>query len=396
MTFIHNTKLIFLLLAACLLAACSSSSHNAPDPEPEPDNVSTILVYMVANNNLGSSRYDYADLAEMQVAASAGHLNGGNRLLVYHSPYRGTPVLKEVKRSGNIDTLAVYDDSELSVSVARMQRVIADAKAAAPAPKFGMVLWSHASGWLQDGIAETDEAQDAPARSAVAYSYGLEGGKRMNITSLQKAMEGEGLDFVYFDCCYMGSVETLYQLRSVAPVMIAAPTEVPVKGMPYHSTLQHLFKGDYVAAARATYEYYDSVYTAYECPVSVTVVNTDKLPALAAATRAIYEQAAKPMPNGYTPQAFCLRPYYYYDFADYAKALSADLDPALWQKWSVCLDDAVAYKAAENSIWGEFPLTRFGGLSTYIFSGETDSYLNSKNYRELDWWTDVASTLIKE
>lgn len=387
----NTTYALRCFLAACLgclLAACSSHSNEPVPPLPEADGQCTILVYMVATNNLGSGNYDKADIEEMKEAAINGHISSANRLIIYHAPYRGLPMLKEVKPNGDIDTLKVYDQTELSVSVARMQRALADAKSLAPADSYGMVLWSHSTGWIQDGIAEEETAAAAPG---MAYSYGSDNGKRMNITSLQKALEGQDLDFVYFDCCYMGSVETLYQLRNVAGTMIASPTEVPVKGMPYQSTLKHLFKKEYVAAARSTYEYYDSTYSTLTCPVSVTVVNSKALDALAQATREVYSAAAEAWPQGYSPQPFSLRPYYYYDLDDYAKTLAAD--DSAYAKWRSALDDAIEFTAAESSIWGEFPITRYGGLSTYIFTDENDKYLSSKNYRELDWWTDVASHL---
>lgn len=386
----HIQALLLYLLVACLAWSCSESDSEPPfvtDPVEEGMADCTILVYMVANNNLGSSRYDGADIEEMQLAARLGHVNSGSRLVVYHQPYRAMPVLKEVKADGSIDTLRTYGTDTTSVSVARMQAVIDDAKLYRPARRYGLVLWSHASGWLQDGIEPESTRSLAPA----LYSYGLDDGKRMSITSLQTALEGKGLDFIYFDCCYMGSVETLYQLRSAANVMIAAPTEVPAKGMPYHSTLNHLFKEDYIGAAKATYEYYDSVYTLGSCPVSMTVVRTEGLASLAAATREVYSQAAEAWPEGYSPQPFCLRPYYYYDLEDYVKTLCPD--SALFAHWQQARDNAVIYKAAQPSIWGELPLNRYGGLSTYIFASEDDRYLNSKNYRELDWWTDVSTAL---
>ena len=85
--------------------------HTACDDSPEPVGSATVnrtvLVYMVASNNLGTGRFDMADIAEMQQAAEAGDITDG-RLLVYHVPPSGDPVLKEVTASG-IDTLAVYD-----------------------------------------------------------------------------------------------------------------------------------------------------------------------------------------------------------------------------------------------------------------------------------------------
>ena len=163
--------------------------------------------------------------------------------------------------------------------------------------------------------------------------------------------------------------------------------------MPYHLSLQHLYKADYAAAAKATFDFYHETYSPGNCPVSVTVVNTTKLDALAKATRDIYAQASENWPEGYNPQPYSLSPYYYYDLEDYAMTLAGGEDAPLFAAWRKAIDEAIEYKAAEPSIWGSLPLTRFGGLSTYIYDDEEDKHLSLKNYTDLAWYADVASAL---
>lgn len=342
-----------------------------------------MLVYMVANNNLGSNSYDRIDIKEMTSAAKDGHLGTDGRLIVFHSPYNGTPMLKEIIKDG-VDTLRTYGRDTLSVSIDRMRQVLADVKELSPSRSYGMVLWSHASGWLEDGIDETQ---------IEGRSFGLDGRYKMNTTSLARALDGTDLDFIYADCCFMGSVETAYELRHAAKYIIASPTEDPVTGMPYHITLKYLFEHDYKGAAKATFDFYHSTYTPSECPISMVVVDTEKMDALAEATRAIYAQAAQPWPDEYVPQPLSLAPYYYYDLDDYVKAL-AGADSQLYDDWNKKNAEAVIYKAAEPWIWGEFQLTRFGGLSTFIFDSENSQYLIDKNYGALSWYADVAKTLL--
>ena len=125
-----------------------------PVPEQAPR---SVLVYMSANNSLGyltnenDKVYDAADLEEMQRAAIAGDL-GNSRLIVYHHARKSAAELKEITVEGGIKTLKVYDTAESSSSVSRMEQVIDDFKHFAPAEKYGLVFWSHGSGWLQNGI----------------------------------------------------------------------------------------------------------------------------------------------------------------------------------------------------------------------------------------------------
>ncbi len=368
-------------MAMAVLSACHSKKADEPVAPREPAS-RTVLVYMVASNNMGSGGWDKADLNEMLEAAKAGDLGQG-RLIVYHAPYNGNPVLKEVTANG-IDTLKIYDSDVANVSKARLSEAIADTKALAPAADYGIIFWSHGTGWIQDGIAE-----EAPA--GMAYSFGSDKGKKMNVTSMAQTLDGQDLSFIYFDCCYMGSVEVMYQLRHAAPVIASSPTEDPIAGMPYDKTLSHFFlpaKADLVGAAQEMFNHYMLTYQRYDCPVTMTVINTAGLDELAAATADIYASVETPKPADYQPQKYSAdRTCYYFDFEDYVKALGADNEAVA--QWSNAYANVVTYKAHSDWIWGDIAITRCGGLSTYILENPASAAI--KGYSQLDWYADVAS-----
>ena len=105
-------KYIFKILfyAACLVAGAAlmqscrgngTGGEEPPVPGEEEKVSRTVLVYMVATNNLGqgaagSLNCDVSDLKEMALAADK--LNGGH-LLVYHASNQSAPELKELKPS---------------------------------------------------------------------------------------------------------------------------------------------------------------------------------------------------------------------------------------------------------------------------------------------------------
>lgn len=380
-----------------MTASCDSHSDPMPDPEPGPAEPAarTLLVYMVANNNLGSYWHsDAADIDEMQAAARQGVL-GDNRLLVYHSNYVGDSiVLKEVLKDGSIDTLKIYDPGTLSVTKRQMRQVISDMQELAPADDYGLVLWSHSMGWTQDGVLEPIEAELQSSRSAIAYSFGQDKGQKMNITSLAEALDGAGFSFVYFDCCYMGSVEVAYQLRNVTSYIVAGPTETPIPGMPYHLNLKYLLapEPDLVAAAKSTFDYYNNDYTIYDCPISAAVYDTSKLDALADVTARVYEQASVPYPDGYLPQKYggaSPATSYFFDLEHYVRAICDDDD--LFDTWQAALHDVVLYSACSSSIWGKYDVKSSCGLSTFIMKVVSDA--RTAGYNQLEWYTDVASKL---
>lgn len=349
--------------------------------EPAVPDSRAVLVYMVSDNNLGSSRYDLADINEMRQAVDAGHLADGQRLFVYNDAWQRPPVLFEVKR-GRLDTLATYSEYTVSVSPMQMASVINRFKELSAAPSRGIILWSHGTGWLQDGL---DDIQQR--------SFGYQGGRTMNISGLADALSGTDWDWVYFDCCYMMSVETLYQLRHVAPVFVGSATELPTNGMPYQDNIRHFFarpEADLEAAAASTFAYYDAM-AGSRRTCTMSVVHSDALDELAAATRAVYELNVPGIPADYDPQRFSnigVYPCYYYDFADYVRFLARN-NPDLLARFNSAFEAAVSYAAATPMLWDRVPLDRHHGLSTYILPDDGDATV--KNYYTLDWYGDVAS-----
>lgn len=371
---------VVLLLAAC---------HEEPAPAPVLPVNRTVLVYMVASNNLGTGRFDEADLAEMQQAAKAGDITDG-RLLVYHVPPSGDPVLKEVTASG-IDTLAMYDSETSSVSSVRMRAVFDDMRRVAPADEYGLVLWSHASGWLQDGI---DDELDNAGEMVAPLAFGFDKGQKMNLTTLARTLQGQNFGFVYFDCCYMGSVEVAYELRHATPLIVGSPSELPSNGMPYNRNIRCFFapEADLLTAARNTFELYDGEFGANRT-CTMSVINTAALDGLAAVVRDIYSGASDPWPAGYEPQRYMTESRcYHFDLGHYVEALGSD--DALLAEFRRFMDEAVLYEAATPFLWNRLAVESHCGLTTYIFENEAQSRI--KGYDTTSWFSDVASELLTD
>ncbi|MDO5394721.1 MAG: clostripain-related cysteine peptidase [Bacteroidales bacterium] len=397
-----------VICGAAIVAATACSSKGSPTPPPGPVQT-TVLVYMAADNSLGVQLEDSTDIREMQAAARAGELNGG-RLLIYHKGYRTSASLSEIKADGKIVRLHEYgDDGLTSVHSARMARVLADARAAAPATHFGVVLWSHGDGWLQNGLEEDEQAKKGKSASMPAGAggvstlhkpevagFGSEGGRKMKVSTLATVLGNSGpIDFVYFDCCYMANVEVAYEMRNVTPVIAGSAIELPAEGMPYDKTLHYFFadgEPDIVNAARTTFSHFDTM-TGEDRTCAMTVINTAGLPELASVTRKVYEIAAAPVPGNYRPQRYqvssqCM----FYDLADYVTALAADANaPSLAGEWRTAFDGCITYAAATPFLWNRVALDRHNGLSTMILASAAD--IKAKKYDTLQWYADVASAI---
>ncbi len=368
---------IYILATMAGLATVACGEKDEPTPARAPGR--TVIVYMVADNSLGYSGRDMADLAEMATAARGGALQSG-RLLVYHAG-TGTalgkkPELKELDESGNWTTLKTYDaDGAYSVDPQRMAQVIDDVHTLAPGLSYGLVLWSHATGWMDDG--------------SDLRSFGDDRGYRMNLPSLASALEGNRFDFVYFDCCLMGTVEVAYELRHVTPCIIASGTELHVDGMPYNVNLSNLMAPvfDPVATAKCTFDFYDGL-TGSDRMCTMTVVNTAGLDRLAAATGDIMKTGVLPPANLDLQQSYRPRYFTLYDMGRYIDTLEG-VDPALISAWHSAYSAVVAYAASTDYILGYFPIKYYTGLGTHLLHGPDDAV--TLGYNQLEWWKDVVS-----
>lgn len=363
-------------------------SANAAETEPAQKVGRSVLVYLLADNNLGgASKYDRNNTADMIEAAKRGDLQG-NRLIIYHDDANAScPMLKEVTPRG-LRIIKQYSNDIPSSDPSRLRNVVDDFKAYAPASKYGMIFWSHAMGW--------EFAKDpVPQGGASPLWLGDDRGRKMEVTDFASALHPAEFDYIYFDCCLMSSVESLYEMRHVADYFAGSCTELLAEGMPYGKTLPMLMAddADIVGAAAATFDYYDAMPgSSRSCTMSV--IKSSELDQLAEASRELYELHPQLPENAYI-QRFSNHTTYLYDFGDYISKLlptgdAVRLDAAR-AKWNAAIDKCVIYKAATPRVLGSIYIYYHCGLSTFPLRTASDA--TNAGYYTLQWYADVASAL---
>lgn len=379
--------LTMLSVLSVLLCACNDET---PEPGPIPSGIArrTILVYGAAFNSLSSSLDD--DMLEMQ----QGYINAGAdadscRLLLYKWNYTASmPALWVLRRTDSKSAtwvkLKEYDKSQLSTDPARMAEVIADATALAPARDYGLVLWSHASGWT-------------PARTADKYWFGDDSslgsnaqGRFMNITDLAEAIPSGLFSFIWADCCHMAGIEVAYELRDRCREFVAYPTEVLANGMPYDKVLPCLLRpeADLNAGAQAFFDYWDSRSGQYRS-ATISVTRTDRLTSLAAACRALMQGRSAPDASqlqAYHRKETGLGPYY--DLLDLCRAyVGGDVADPAYMRVADTMKQTVTYAAStEYFLSIRIDTDRYCGLSTNLYN-PTDQ--TASFYRSYGWYKDV-------
>lgn len=391
---------VFSLLSLAVMSATLSSCGEKGDGPEIPKVSRTVLVYMVADNSLGSMGYDRLDIDEMQVAAKAGGLNGGN-LLVYHNR-RGTasgnvPLLLNITKNG-IDTLKRYSDNPeiFSTDPARMREVCDDMRRFAPAGDYGLVLWSHGDGWLEPRVSS--------AQSGVKRAFGQDRGKTMTVIDLAGALQGQNFSWIYFDCCLMGTAEVVYELRNVSRRIAASGTELPLNGMPYDLNVPMFFSmtpggADLVGAAQNTFRWYDAL-SGDSRTCAISVYDTSGFDRLADATREVMAVGFVNFDVNYWDVQPYDRPSIpvcsLYDMEEYIATMLAAAEigdetrDTLLAKWKSAFDDCVIYAASTPVLFGDLTMATYCGLGCFIIMQPSETAY--RGYKNQSWYRDVVST----
>lgn len=246
-------KWLYTLLVI-VLAACS---NEIPEQQPAKRSGRTVLAYLISNNKAGSlDTYLRDNIIDMYTAL--GNMKESCTLLVFYRPYTDdTPLGKPTLMSfyadgrGNINNQAVLTGQELTFDAvcsiaekkeytmnsqiatdpAVMKKVFTDMQTVAPSDSYGLILGSHATGWMK-------------GNSVQSKAFGDDGGYNIDIPDLANVLKksfSEKLDFVLFDACMMGNAEVGYELKEATSHCIASVMETPVYGFPYDQILPYLY-----------------------------------------------------------------------------------------------------------------------------------------------------------
>lgn len=194
----------------------------------------TLMVYMAGDNNLSSSASK--DLAEMEAVGSTPVVNvvvqmdtlgGTNRRLFVN---RGKSTLIEDLGEKNMaDRQTLLD-------------FILWAKARYPAHRYALILWSHGDGVAKALPPSYKILQDDTDRVPCCLSN----------TIVHQAIKETGVNFnlLGFDASQMGQVETAYEFRDVAKLLVFSQETGQSNGWDYAAILDNLIRNPFFIEER--------------------------------------------------------------------------------------------------------------------------------------------------
>lgn len=417
-------KWLYTLLVI-VLAACS---NEIPEQQPAKRSGRTVLAYLISNSpkslegNLQDNVVDmYMALAEIKDSCT---------LLVFYRPqeyssYLDVPTLLcfDTDGRGNINNLPALTgtdltfesvcqvaqkkeytmNSQIATDPVVMEEVLKDMQKIAPSDSYGLILGSHASGWMK-------------GNSVQSKAFGDDDGYNINIPDLADVLKNsfsEKLDFVLFDACMMGTAEVGYELKEITSHCIASVMETPALGFPYKKIFSYLYSEniDYSAVCHEFISF-NKVNNAWG---TCAVMDCSQMENLASAVKAKlseWEDALSSV-SMQNVQQYGVNSYKYfsYDVLDFFRELgrksgvvkTTDLNEAIASVQSA-LNQAVIAKDCLSGVDYDFDGlvidgTRFCGIGMYI-PKEYNPYVTNKTAwnsyyeRSISWyraagWADL-------
>ena len=320
---------IGILLILCC-AACSPDAVDAGDAE------CTVLFYLAGRDNGLSD-----EVSEKIDAVAAGWDEyNGNLLILQDDETVESPRLLQLNKKQNKKELSLIGEYPgwTASSAALMEQVFKDVRENFPSKRYGLVLFSHASGWLPE------QTLSSP-RSLVPGEEG-----EISVSDFSSALPEGMFRFIVFETCFMSGIEVMCELQGKADYVVASSAEI--------------------CSASAT----------------ISVIEMDKIPLLVETIAESLESCQVELSPQISPlaiQRFDKLSSYslFYDLSDYMRNL---LPSQEMQKIDKAIDDCVVYQASTPYLYNGITVDKHCGLTTYILQSGLP-YLN-ECYTQTAYW----------
>lgn len=374
--------LCLLLLTMSAMASCAISEYVSPVKR------STLLVYMAGNNTLGENN------AKSNVYSMKYSIRNGMdevNLLVYLDVKGQNPMLLHI-HDDRIDTVRTYP-AQSSIDSRVLKNVIDEVLADWQAQSYGLVMWSHGTGWLPTDklsfVAPNLRYSQSRSFGQEADTTGIRKYACMELEDMADAIPDNVFDYILFDACYMGNIEVAYALRNKARYIISSCYEIWDTGFPYYSVTKDLINGNLFKVCSGFYDYYDQMDESGRM-AGISLVSTDRLEQLASDFRKLAADRQEAISNMDISDIQCFDRFdrhVFFDLENVAEKIAAN--DADLQAFKTDLERCVPYKIstpyAFYGIDDSIRVERYCGLSVYIpLDVYEESGLNG-DYRRTAW-----------
>lgn len=378
---------IYILFGATLMLAvggCKEEEDTWDHPKKRLDR--TLIFYMAAENSL--SYFVNEDSSE--IANSMTLLPEGCRAVMYIDDTKSSRLCVGT-REHPMQTVKVYNRNVCSTDSTEMEAVLSEIIKRYPAKSYGLVLWSHASGW----VFNHEQESSAPRRT-----FGIDNGNRsvsnsgrqMNITTLARILSHyPHFDFIFCDACFMQTIEVAYELREVTDWFLGSPAEIPGSGAPYEYVMAAMgpseVQPDLILEPYYDYYTYGIGFRNYRGAI-LSAIKTSELPQLAEATRPLVQRlfANRNLLDCSWVQRYCplVESEYFTEFYDMADIIRNHVSDEEFRQWWAALMRAVPYRFISTE-WTTSYSSRPMHIYETDYIGAVSMFVPTQFYDDLGW-----------
>jgi len=298
------------------------------------------------------------------------------------------------------DTLRRYSETDVLFSQSVLQSALETVQNRLPAKSYGMVLSSHASGWLPVGYYDKPSNFESRLRPrSIGQDKDDDVSTEMDLQVFADCIPKGMMEYILLDCCLSGGVEVAYELRERTKYIAFTQTETMADGFDYKSMMTRLLSGSAPnpqGVCEDFYNYYMAKTGVYRS-ATISLVNTSALPALANVCSTLFEKyrSAISSMNGDLVQGyFRYERHFFYDLRHILSCAGITYDEMV--QLDEALNDCIPYKAAtpyfmEGTQYG-FSISHYCGLSMYLPSMGTE-FLN-QYYKEHISWNEATHLVL--
>lgn len=425
--------MLVCIATVCLFTSChrnDESKENIVDESLADSR--TVLFYMVAENSLWSyatsehveSYNDSCDVTEIISGIRKSHLKKGDKVVVYLDDIEKPRIFaldRNVKgiKFHDLTPEYVYNEDVNSSSANQFSKVMDYVQAKYPASSYGIVFWSHGSGWIPSTYSKDYTANRRRSFGIDnGYNSASNVGNQMSITDMAKVIEEKGgVDFVFFDACFMQTIELCYELRRATKYVIGSPAEIPGLGADYRNVIPAMFKNeDY--ARHIVDAYYEAYRDNSNYGVIISAVDASRLDDFASYMRTVVANNAPRLFNVANYATFNYfnyeryrkkEPYYNKpDFYDIKGIMLNALDADDFTRWEEEFGKVVVKNCFTSTWYSMYPdlnlsvdAAQCGGVS--MFLPLVDRYASDgfvEQSQEMQWgrdvWGDITSLTVAD
>lgn len=381
-SFIHVT---ILLLTMTMLGSCVKDDH-----EPSLEPVRVLLVYIGTDNNLAGF-----EVEKMNKLRDGWTGKDTDRLIAYVDNRNTGGMLYDLSvQGGESPKIIASYGKENSASPEVSARVISNVVAAYPADHYGLLVFSHASGWLPSGALENPTGSFA----STSRSIFVDGSDEMSLADFAKTIPSGVFDYIAFETCFMAGIEVAYELKDKTPYLLVSSAEIVHPGFApvYAESTNKLLAGNLQGFGQDVFDH-TLTYASDNAQRSATysVIRTGGIEALTAFVRDNCDFSRSV--DVTQIQRFDRNSYHlFFDFGDYYDRL-LDTDEQR-EELARLIENCVGWKAATDEFmtqtagYNGFQIEKHSGLTTYIpqiqFAGLNAAYASTG-------WAQAAGIVYK-